>query len=141
MTFSLRFHIDGVVKCRPDPAAPTLSSVANIGWDRLAEYVTTQRAYLGYSIAQFAAVSGLSTSTVDSLEHNRKSSYDPATLAALERALRWQLGSVERVLRGLEPIPLTDPDLEAIIAVWPRLSPGARRMLRILATEGARAEP
>lgn len=115
--------------------------MANNGWGRLAELVTARRAYLGYSIAQLAAVSRLSTSTVDSLEHNRKSSYDPATLAALERALRWQLGSVERVLRGLEPIPLTDPDLEAIIAVWPRLSPGARRMLRILATEGARAEP
>ena len=115
--------------------------MAHRRWDRLAEHVTTRRADLGYSIAQFAAVSGLSTSTVDSLEHNRKASYDPATLAALERALRWQEGSVERVLKGLDPQPQTDPDLDAVIAAWPRLSPGARRMLRILATEGARAEP
>ena len=140
MTISPQFRIDGVEVCRPDPAAPTLFSVANSGWDRLAEQVTTRRAYLGYSIAQLAAVSGLSTSTVDSLEHARKSSYDPATLAALEQALRWKQGSIERVLKGLDPQPQTDPDLDAVVAAWPRLSPGARRMLRILAVEGARAE-
>lgn len=98
--------------------------------------MTAARAALGYSIAQLAAVSGLSTSTLDSIEHNRKVSYDPATLAALESALRWRSGSVDRVLRGLEPLPMEDPDLEAVIAAWPRLSPGARRMLRILAVEG-----
>jgi transcriptional regulator with XRE-family HTH domain len=114
--------------------------VVNNRWDRLAELVTAQRAYLGYSIAQLAAVSGLSTSTVDSLEHARKSNYDPATIATLERALRWKPGSVERALKGLEPQQQTDPDLDAIIAAWAKLSPGARRMLRILAVEGARAE-
>jgi transcriptional regulator with XRE-family HTH domain len=102
--------------------------------------VTTQRAYLGYSLAQLASISGLSTSTLDNVEHGRKTSYDPATISALERALRWQHGSVERILNGLEPQPMQDPDLDALIAAWPKLSPGARRMLRILATEGARAE-
>ena len=140
MSIAQRFPIERVGMCRLDPAAPTLSSVANSGWDRLAEHVTARRAYLGYSIAQLAAVSGLSTSTVDSLEHSRKSSYDPATLAALERALRWTPESVARVLRGLDPQPQTDPDLDALLAAWPRLSPGARRILRILATEGYRAE-
>ena len=140
MSIAQRFPTDRVGMCRPDPAAPTLFSVANSGWGRLAEQVTTRRAYLGYSIAQLAAVSGLSTSTVDSLEHARKSSYDPATLAALEQALRWKQGSIERVLKGLDPQPQTDPDLDAVVAAWPRLSPGARRMLRILAVEGARAE-
>ena len=114
--------------------------MANNGWGRLAELVTARRAYLGYSIAQLAAVSRLSTSTVDSLEHNRKSSYDPATLAALERALRWTPGSVERAIRGLEPELQTDPDLDALLAAWPKLSPSARRILRILATDGYRAE-
>lgn len=105
-------------------------------WSSLGDHVTATRAALGYSIAQLAAVSGLSTSTLDSIEHARKTSYDPATFAALERALRWRSGSVDRVLRGLEPQPLQDADLEAIIAARSRLSPGARRMLRILATEG-----
>lgn len=140
MTVSLRSATIGVDRRRRALSAETLTVVATNGWDMLAERVTAQRAYLGYSIAQLAAVSGLSTSTVDSLEHARKSSYDPATLAALERALRWKLGSVERVLKGLEPQAISDPDLDALIAAWPKLSPGSRRMLRILAVEGARAE-
>jgi transcriptional regulator with XRE-family HTH domain len=102
--------------------------------------VTTRRADLGYSLTQLAAVSGLSTSTLDSIEHARKTAYDPATLAALEHALNWASGSVERVLRGLAPELMRDPDLEAIIAAWPRLSPGSRRILRVLAVEGMRAE-
>lgn len=118
----------------------TLTPVPHRRWDQLAAHVTTQRAYLGYSIAQLSAVSGLSTSTLDNLEHGRKASYDPGTLSALERALRWAPGSVDRVLKGLNPLPVRDPDLEALLAVWPKLSTGSRRMLRILATEGARAE-
>lgn len=110
MRISPRFRIAGVEVCRSGPYVGTLSSVATNGWVRLAELVTNQRANLGYSIAQLAAVSGLSTSTVDSLEHARKTSYDPATLAALERALRWKPGSVERALKGLEPQAQTDPD-------------------------------
>lgn len=119
----------------------TLTPVPHRRWDQLAAQVTTQRAYLGYSIAQLSAVSGLSTSTLDNIEHNRKNAYDPATLSALERALRWRPGSIQRVLNGLEPQALQDPDLDALIAAWPKLSPGSRRMLRILAVEGARVEP
>lgn len=119
----------------------TLTPVPHRRWDQLAAQVTTQRAHLGYSIAQLSAVSGLSTSTLDNIEHNRKNAYDPATLSALERALRWRPGSIQRVLNGLEPQALQDPDLDALIAAWPKLSPGSRRMLRILAVEGARVEP
>lgn len=140
MRISPRSPIEGVGACRSGSQVDTLTLVPHRRWDHLAEQVVTQRAYLGYSIAQLAVISGLSTSTLDSVEHNRKSSYDPATLAVLERALRWRPGSVERVLKGFEPQPLQDPDLDAVIAAWPRLSPGARRMLRILAVEGARAE-
>lgn len=141
MRISPRFHIESVGTCRSGPYVGTLTPVAHRRWSNLAEHVTTQRANLGYSIAQLSAVSGLSTSTLDSIEHNRKSNYDPATLATLERSLRWATGSVERALKGLDPIPLRDPDLDAIMAAWPKLSAGARRMLRILAVEGARAEP
>lgn len=75
---------------------------------------------------------------MDSIEHGRKTSYDPATLAVLEGALGWQAGSVERVLSGLDPLPVEDPDLTAVINAWPRLSAGSRRILGILATEAAR---
>jgi len=133
VTITPPFAIAGVAERRPRTPVGTL---ARVDWHRLARLVTRQRATLGYSIAQLSATSGLSTSTLDSIEHARKTSYDPATLSVLERALRWRSGSVDRVLRGLEPLPIEDPDLEAIIAAWPKLSRGARRMLRILATEG-----
>lgn len=139
MRTSPRSPIEGVGACRLDLPVGTLTPVAT-RWDKLAEHVTAQRAYLGYSIAQLSSLSGLSTSTLDNIEHNRKTSYDPATLSALERALRWSAGSIERILDGLEPRGIQDPDLDAVIAAWPKLSPGSRRMLRILAVEGARAD-
>lgn len=111
------------------------------GWERVAAKVITDRVRRGYrSMAEFAKAAGLSTSTVDSIEHARKDRYEAATLAALEHALGWAPGSVERVRKGLSPIYDGDPDLTALIDVWPKLSPGSRRMLRMLAQEAARAE-
>jgi transcriptional regulator with XRE-family HTH domain len=101
--------------------------------------VTAGRLRQGHrSLAAFAATTGLSRTTLDSIEHGRKTSYDPGTLATLEGALGWRTGSVERVLAGLEPQLVEDPDLAAITNAWPRLSSGSRRMLAILATEAAR---
>lgn len=110
-------------------------------WERLATVVARERMRLGYrSLPAFAAASGLSARTLDSIEHYRKTSYDPATLSALESALGWRTGSVERVLRGLDPEPIEDKDLQVLLAAWPKLSPSARRMMAIQAAEGARAE-
>jgi len=101
--------------------------------------VTAGRLRQGHrSLAAFAAATGLSRTTLDSLEHGRKASYDPATLAVLEGALGWQAGSVDRVLSGLDPQPVEDPDMAAVTNAWPRLSAGSRRMLAILAVEAAR---
>lgn len=103
--------------------------------------MTSERVRRGYhTLSEFARHSGLSRTTLDSIENNRKSGYSPSTLAALEHALGWRTGSVDRVLRGLEPQPVEDADLTALIDAWPRLSPGSRRMLRTLATEAARVE-
>lgn len=111
------------------------------GWERVAAAVVADRVRRGYrSLAEFAKATGLSTSTVDSIEHARKDRYDPATLAAVENALGWAPGSVERVRKGLGPIYDGDPDLTALIDVWPKLSPGSRRILRLLAQEAARVE-
>lgn len=115
--------------------------MSSSSWERLGSVVTSERVRRGYrSLASFAAAAGLSTSTLDNIEHGRKTSYDPTTVAALERALGWRSGSVSRVLRGLEPLPDGDPDLTAILDAWPRLSSGSKRMLRILAVEAARTE-
>lgn len=102
--------------------------------------MTAERARRRRSVRGFARTSGLSSGTIDNIENHRKTSYDATTLATLEHALGWQPGSVERVLSGLDPQHDTDPDLTAVIDAWPQLSPGSRRMLRILAVEGGRAE-
>lgn len=108
-------------------------------WERLGHLVTAGRLRQGHrSLASFAAASGLSRTTLDSIEHARKTSYDPATLATLEGALGWRAGSVARVVAGMDPQPVEDPDLTAVVNAWPRLSAGSKRMLAILATEAAR---
>lgn len=110
-------------------------------WERLGAKVTAERVRRGYrSISAFAEASGLSSSTLDNLENHRKSSYTPSTLNVLEHALGWRAGSVDLVLGGGEPVLEEDPDLAAIIDMWPRLSAGTRRTLRILAIEAARVE-
>lgn len=110
-------------------------------WGRLGSAVIAERVRLGWrTMAAFAAATGLSSTTIDSIEHGRKESYEPSTIATLEYFLGWRTGSVERILKGMDPLPEDDPDLRALLDAWPRLSPGSRRMLRVLATEGARAE-
>lgn len=111
------------------------------GWQRVAERVITERVRRGYrSMGEFSRASGLSTSTIDSIEHARKDRYDPATIAAVENTLGWKPGSVERLRQGLGPIYDADPDLTGLIDVWHQLSPGSRRLLRLLAEEAAKAE-
>lgn len=110
-------------------------------WKRLGAVVTTERIRRGHhTLAAFARATGLSRTTLDSIENARKDGYSPTTTAALEHALGWQVGSVDRVLRGLGPLLDEDADLTALIDAWPRLSPGSRRMLRLLAVEAARVE-
>lgn len=103
--------------------------------------MTSERVRRGHhTLSEFARHSGLSRTTLDSIENARKSRYNPATLATLEHVLGWRAGSVDRVLRGLEPQMDEDADLTALVDAWPRLSPGSRRMLRMLAVEAARIE-
>ncbi len=105
-------------------------------WQRLGIKLTADRVRRGHrSLSALALATGLSQSTLDNLVHARKTSYDPATLAALEQTLGWKPGSVERVLNGLEPLYDDDPDLTALIELWPRLPPTTRRLLRMIAME------
>lgn len=103
--------------------------------------MTAERVRRGHhTLSEFARHSGLSRTTLDSIENARKNGYSPSTLGALEHALGWRMGSVDRVLRGLAPEPVEDADLTALVDAWPRLSAGSRRILRMLAVEAARAE-
>jgi transcriptional regulator with XRE-family HTH domain len=120
-------------------ATDTLCGVSS-DWERLGKLITAERRRRKLNMAALSVVSGLGTSTLDNIEHGRKTSYDPGTLSALEDALGWRTGSIERVLSGLEPLPVEDPDLRAVLDAWPGLSAGSRRMLAVLATEAARAD-
>lgn len=110
-------------------------------WRRLGAAITAERVRQGYqTLSAFARASGLSRTTIVALENGSKDRYNPATLATLEHVLGWRMGSVNRVLGGLDPAPIEDADLTALTDAWPRLSHGSRRMLRMLATEAARVE-
>ena len=75
-------------------------------WDRLASFVVARRVELGYkSRPRFTEAAGVSLRTLADLETGRRDSYDAATLAALEQALRWTTGSIARVLAGDDPVP------------------------------------
>jgi hypothetical protein len=98
--------------------------------------VARDRIRLGYrSLPAFAAISGLGRTTLDSLEHGRKASYEPATLSRLEHALGWQHGSIQRVLDGGAPQYLEDPDLTIVMANWRHLPAEVRRGIRALVEE------
>lgn len=111
------------------------------GWTRVAERVFARRTQLGHrTMSAFAKASGLSMTTIDALEHARQTSYHASTLATVEHSLGWQPGSIDRILHGREPKPVSDPELAALLDLWPRLTARARRMVVTVATEAARAE-
>lgn len=106
------------------------------GWRQVGERIDRERVRRGHrTLAGFAREAGIGKSTLDSLIHARKSSYDPITIASIEKALHWMPGSIERIRQGLEPIDDHDPDLTALLEIWPRLDISVKRTLRMLATE------
>jgi len=109
------------------------------GWGRVGERIDRERIRLGHrTLAGFARSAGIGKSTLDNLIHARKTSYDSATLAAVEKALCWQPGSIERIGRGSEPIPDQDSDLTALLEIWPQLDTSIKRTLLMVAMESLR---
>jgi len=108
-------------------------------WERLGRLVDAERGRRGWSKRQLVAAVGVGKTTIDSIIHARKQSYDQTTVAGIERAFEWKPGSVDRILRGSDPQPIEDPDLVALRDLWPRLSPETRRTLLIIAREAVRA--
>jgi hypothetical protein len=77
----------------------------DVDWERLGRYVIARRVKLGYrSREPFAAALKISTRVLGDIETGRRSNYDPTTLASLEDVLGWETGSIDRVLRGGDPI-------------------------------------
>jgi hypothetical protein len=76
-------------------------------WKLLAEHAARRRAELGLSQIEVAHRGPLSLDRVQSIEGAKSARYRLGTLLALERALDWAEGSVEAVLAGGDPAPVT----------------------------------
>lgn len=72
-------------------------------WQRLAKYAARRRAELGLTQIEVAQRGPLSLDRVQAIEGGKSARYRLGTLVALERALGWTEGSVERILAGGEP--------------------------------------
>lgn len=73
-------------------------------WERLAQHVVARRLELGHKQRQgLADAAAVSLRTLGDIEKARRTSYDPNTIAALENALGWEPGTVNRVVAGHEP--------------------------------------
>jgi transcriptional regulator with XRE-family HTH domain len=114
--------------------------VTHRGWADLGARVRRERVSRHLTQARFAQEIGLRPRTISSIERAEKDNYDPNTVDAIEIAMRWQLGSVNRVVNGQKPIPergREDPLAERILELWPMLTPDAReavvRIVELLA--------
>lgn len=98
-------------------------------WERLGQLVDAERSRRHMSWAALARYAGFGERTLYEIHKGAKTSYDAETLARLETAVWWEPGSVELVLKGLEPRRVADPDLARIQHAWPDLPPPVRRVL------------
>lgn len=80
--------------------------MTRMGWKELGEAVLARRVEMGYrGRGDFAKVAELSVKTIGEIERADRQSYDPSTLAHLERVLGWERGTVTRLLHD-EPAEL-----------------------------------
>ncbi len=106
------------------------------GWTHLGEFVRRERKRRRLTQAQFADAIGLKPRTISNIERASKDNYDPGTKDAIEIAMGWRIGSVDRVVNGQRPITERAPEdalTERMRELWPLLSPDAREaVLRIV---------
>ncbi|GAB1695155.1 helix-turn-helix domain-containing protein [Krasilnikovia sp. M28-CT-15] len=74
---------------------------------RLADLVTKRRQALGLSVRAAAEASGLSRITWGALEDGSRRTGD-SKFAGIERALKWDSGSVAAILNGGDPTPVME---------------------------------
>lgn len=76
----------------------------NRDWKRLGRAIKAQREHLGLTTQQaLADAAGVTRQTVQSLESGTDRSRMPATISAIEQALKWEPGEAARLLAGDPP--------------------------------------
>lgn len=105
-------------------------------WQRLAEQVTRRREQLGLTQGQVHSAGGPSVATMRMIEGGLQRSYRGNILGRLEKALRWKPGSVEAILNGGDPQPLTErqpeperDEAERMILEADDLTPAQKKMM------------
>jgi len=74
--------------------------------ESLGRFVRTRRRELGLSAIDAAAVAGINRGTWDSLERGERQTRD-GKYAAIEIAMAWRHSSIEAILEGRHPEPVT----------------------------------
>lgn len=70
-------------------------------WKRLGSAIKAQREHLGMTTQQeLAEAAGVTRQTVQSLEAGKARTRMPATIGAVEKALKWEPGTASRILSG-----------------------------------------
>lgn len=97
-------------------------------WRRLGHHVAARRGMLGWTARDLADASECGVRTIEYLEAGSKQGgYLWTTLGRIEHALGWTDGDFERILEGREPRCVeTDPGLDRVQTLWPRLTPAQR---------------
>lgn len=85
-----------------------MAVVADEQWEKLGKLLIARRVELGFPRrAAFVRHHGLSQGqqrTIEDIENGRRSNYEEATRAYVERLYDWETGSIDRVLRGEAPV-------------------------------------
>lgn len=96
----------------------------------LARYVADRRGELGLTQQQVQAAGGPSVATQSLIEAGTRQSIQTILAGRLEKALRWETGSVRAILAGGEPTPLPrrsrHPDEELPTAEFPEIPESVR---------------
>lgn len=95
--------------------------------ERLDKAMRRRGIQLGKRWVQIAADAGITTSALGAI---RRGEYRPSahTAAALDEALEWVPGSVERILEGGDPLPADHPPADAMGATEAILDDMERRV-------------
>jgi transcriptional regulator with XRE-family HTH domain len=111
-----------------------ISSVVGAGWVRVGQRIHAERARRWSTREAFADATGLSVRVLLDLENARRERYRPSTLSAVEAALGWSAGSIERAAAGGRPEREADRELQQVLDAWPMLSQRDREAVLSLVT-------
>lgn len=89
------------IRYQKEPIDTTTGAVADDwDWQALADTVKARRAWLRMSQPDVAKAGGPSEQTVSRIETRSRRNYSSETFTVLEKALRWEPGTIKAILAG-----------------------------------------